>query len=68
MVLAKVYSFWMKTSTRIIDYDLKYCMVEQKWKNMISGRYPRFPKFPPIKKTHATHITYNSAVASYCWG
>jgi len=31
----------LKKSTRIIDYHLKGCMVEQKCKNNITGSYPR---------------------------
>ena len=37
--LIRTYQLWMETSTRIIDYHLKDCMVEQKCKNNITGSY-----------------------------
>ena len=37
--LVEGYHLGVKTSTRIIDYDFKCCMVEQKCKNNISAYY-----------------------------
>ena len=31
--MIRTYQLWMETSTRIIDYHMKDCMVEQKCKN-----------------------------------
>ena len=55
------YSFQLQKSTRIIGYDLKYCMEEQKCKHNIPGRSPRFSK-SRRSKNHVEAFTSLSAI------
>jgi len=43
---------------KVIDFHLKGCMVGQKCKNNITGRYPRFPKNIAGQKAYLELSTY----------